>query len=117
VLRLRIFDTLSTIIEEKGRTQLNGKIIFDIGCYNSNLFKWEPVVERFGAKVELSLQEAPKINLTLSNLEGFNTLNVNISDHMVIYFLLYTLRFKGSNHIFINSSLSYKVFKSASNTL
>ena len=83
-----MFGVSSTILESKAETKLNGQIVFDLGCYNHELFKWEPIIEKFGAKIDLSLQNTPRININISNLDDFPALNANISDHMVKSFII-----------------------------
>ncbi len=85
-LRLRIHDLASDVRIEGDSKRIDGNLIFDCGYYNPDTFKWSPMIDKFGANVELEMQESPKIGLKLTNLDKFSALNLNLSDQMVLFF-------------------------------
>jgi len=84
VLEFTMFEFLITMIKLPNKIKLSGRVVLNCSYFNPLPSKWEPFIERYGFNFDLTTQqESPKMSVVLSTSEGFDELNINVSEQML----------------------------------
>jgi len=82
-LELTLYEMRTEIIKLQKKLRISGRLIVSLSYFNPHPSKWEPIIEKIGLDVEVIQEENPKLTLSISNLDEYDEMNINISDSMV----------------------------------